>query len=141
LLITWSDWRDISMPAFYNANAVYRIRLMNPGGPASINRLLGVDNNGLMCIGKTKNMEERRKQFANGLNGKYGHSEGNLLHILKQASSLPVAYPNAKYQYSFAKTDLGLEGKIEQQQIKVYVKEFGEVPPLNSAIPNRYGDW
>jgi hypothetical protein len=100
-----------------------------------------MDQDGLICIGKTGDMEGRRKQFMNGLNGRFGHSEGNLLHILEKISPLRTTYEGYRYQYSFAKLDGGLEGKEEERQIKAYVKQFGEVPPLNSAIPDRYGNW
>ena len=141
MTITWSDWREITKPAVYKECAVYRIRLCSYGGPVRINRFLGVDEDGLLCIGKTTRMEYRRKQFVIGLSGRFAHSEGNLLHILETVSPLLKTYSESKYQYSFAKVRAGQESKIEEELIKSYVRRFGEVPPLNSAIPDRYGYW
>ena len=139
--LNWSDWHDITQPANYGENAVYRIRLMNQQGPAMISRFLGADSNGILCIGKTNDMEKRRRQFVRGLKGKFGHSEGYLMHILQKVSPFSALYANTEWQYSFAKVGSGEEEAVEAQEIKAYVKEFGEVPPLNSAIPDRYGDW
>ena len=138
---SWSDWRDINQSAGYKECAVYRIRLCDQKGPVRISRFLGADGDGILCIGKTAHMEYRRKQFVNGLKGKYAHSEGNLLYILEQVSPLLKSYPRPAYQYSFAIVSAGQEDKIEEQEIKAYVRLFGEVPPLNSAIPDRYGQW
>jgi len=139
--ITWSDWREIHKAADHKGCAVYRIRLCNQKTPVRISRFLEVDNDGLLCIGKTTGMESRRKQFVNALVGKGAHSEGYLLRLLEQESSLSAAYPGREYQYSFAKVARGQEDETEEELIKAYVKQFGEVPPLNSAIPNRLGDW
>jgi hypothetical protein len=138
--ITWSDWRDVNQPADHKGCAVYRIRLCNQTGPVRISRFLGTDDDGLLCIGKTIHMDYRRKQFVNSLkDGESAHSEGRLLHFLEKESPLLKFHPKPKYQYSFAKVSSGQESKIEEEQIKAYVRRFGEVPPLNSAIPNRYG--
>lgn len=139
--LIWSDWYHIGKPSGHRESAIYRIRLCNHEGPIQIARFLGMDNDGILCIGKTTKMEGRRKQFIRGLAGNFGHSEGNLLHILEKQSPLLGLYPKSEYQYSFAKVDLGQESQIEEEQIKAYVRQFGEVPPLNSAIPVRYGNW
>jgi len=111
------------------------------GKPIEIRRFLGIDRNGILCIGKTTQLASRRKQFIRGLGGIFGHSEGNLLHILETISPIEVKFPDREYEYSYAVVAIGDEDITEEEEIKAYVKEFGEVPPLNSAIPNRFGDW
>jgi hypothetical protein len=45
-------------------------------------------------------------------------------------------------EYSYTEVPNIAELEIEEERnIKLYCKQFGEVPPLNSAIPNRYGKW
>ncbi len=67
------------------------------------------------------------------------HSEANLLHRLQKSTRLKRCFPEAEYQYSFRAARTESQAKrIEEALIKSYVKRYGEVPPLNSAIPNRY---
>ena len=140
--MAWSDWQKLVQPASYNGPAVYRIRLCDSGVTVSIKRFLGSDDDGLLCIGKASNLERRRKQFISGTTNGGGHSEANLLHILEKVTSLSANYPNREYEYSYVKVNNpGEEDLLEEKHIKAYVKRFGEVPPLNSAIPNRYDKW
>lgn len=139
--ISWSDWKEINQSANYNQPAIYRVRLVREGKPVQICRFLGTDKDGILCIGKTTNMDSRRKQFVKALIGTFGHSEGNLLQILEKVSPLTALYPYRQYEYSFAKVSGTDKDTIEEVQIKSYVKLFGEVPPLNSAIPKRYNSW
>jgi hypothetical protein len=138
----WTTWWSLDRIAGYRGPAVYKIRLCHTDIPASIPRFLGTDTNGIVSIGKTSNMEKRRLQFVRGLQKGRGHSEANLLHILGQHSTLATIYPDHYYEYSFLQImQPGQENVIEEAQIKAYVRQFGEVPPLNSAIPDRYGMW
>jgi hypothetical protein len=141
MVLVWSNWYKIDKESEYSDFAVYRIRICNKGKPEIIQRFLGKDVDGLLCIGKTTDMEKRRKQFVRGLTDGSGHSEGNLLHILETVSPLGVIYKERVYEYSYAMVAEGDEDRAEEEEIKAYVKRFGEVPPLNSAIPDRYGDW
>jgi hypothetical protein len=76
--LDWSAWRRIDKPANYNQCAVYKIRLCSQNTPVRINRFLDIDERGLLCIGKTTDMEDRREKFVNSLNRKVRqHSEGN----------------------------------------------------------------
>jgi hypothetical protein len=138
----WSAWIKLEQAANYNDPAVYKIRLCRSGAPVSISRFLGSDDDGLLCIGKTSNLEQRRKDFINGITNGNGHSEGNLIYILERITSLSVNHPNREYEYSYIKAKRnGEKDTLEEKHIKAYVKQFGEAPPLNSSIPNRYGVW
>ncbi len=108
--ISWSDWKDINHSANCNQPAIYRIRLAKEGKPVQICRFLGTDKDGILCIGKTTNMDSRRKQFIKALIGTFGHSEGNLLQILEQVSPLTAIYPDRQYEYSFSKVLFGKLG-------------------------------
>ncbi|MBA4383442.1 MAG: hypothetical protein C0410_01775 [Anaerolinea sp.] len=141
MILEWLTWIKINESSNYSKCAIYRIRICSKGKPEIIQRFLGKDGDGLLCIGKTTDMERRRKQFVRGLTGVFGHSEANLLHILETVSPLGVMFKEREYEYSYARIAKGDEDKAEEAEIKAYVKRFGEVPPLNSAIPDRYGDW
>lgn len=112
----------------------------------SIPRFFDKDPNGILSLGKAGDMERRRKQFVDGWKKQRAHSEGILLSILEKYAvhRIDAKYPNSDFFYSY----LGLETEqraIQEERwlIKKYVMHFGEVPPLNSAIPKRYDypDW
>jgi predicted GIY-YIG superfamily endonuclease len=137
----WSSrWKNVDKPLGYLSHAVYEIRLVNGQGHAvTINRFLNTDKKGILCIGMATNMENRRKQFNSGEQGRRRHSEGNLLFLLKEYSHFEAKHGNSKYEYHFKKLNTKDDAtKKETKLIKDYVKQYGEVPPLNSAIPNRY---
>ena len=87
-------------------------------------------------------MESRRKQFIYAVEKGSGHSEGNLLYLLLRHSPLKARFPNHRVEFRFRpETDKQAANAAEARLIKAYIREFGEVPPLNSAIPDRYGSW
>lgn len=135
----WSIWLDINTSSNHYSHAVYEIRLLNAKGKRiSINRFLGVDKEAILAIGMTTNMERRRKQFISGLVNCQGHSEGNLLYLLEKYSKFNSKYKKLKYQYRFFKINSKANTKRQERRlIKDYVKQYGEVPPVNSAIPDR----
>jgi hypothetical protein len=137
----WSAWKLLDLYAQYTGPAVYNIRLCRQTVPAAIPRFLGTDPSGLLCIGKTTNMEKRRLQFLRGIEKGRGHSEANLLYILRQYSTLEIDYRDYGYEYRFVPVEAGQARALEETEIKTYVRTFGEAPPLNSAIPDRYGTW
>jgi hypothetical protein len=139
----WMDWLNINDKCNYQGPAVYKVRLTNANGSAcTLERLLKADKEGIMCIGHTSNMKQRRAQFLSAMNGASGHSEMNLVYYLKAYTNFPNRFKDTNIQYSFCKcSDVTESKKEEENLIKSYFKEFGEVPPLNSAIPNRYENW
>lgn len=138
---TWSGWRALDYPCAHDGAAVYEIRIVRSGRPLRIGRFLRRDTRGLLCIGMTDNMRRRHRSFLRGLEQGRGHSEANLLHRLEKSTSLKRLVPRRVYQYRFRPARARRHAEIlEEHLIKRYVKQFGEVPPLNSAIPKRYED-
>lgn len=140
--MNWSSWKNIDESSGHYSHAVYEVRLVNTQGTSvAINRFLDKDEEGLLSIGMTTNMERRRKQFISGEDRCQGHSEGNLLFFLKEYSRFKTKHIMPKYQYRFQKVNSEDEAKRKERKlIKDYVKQYGEVPPLNSAIPGRYDE-
>lgn len=139
----WTTWLDIDVAANYQGPAVYKVRLIDSSGSCcQLARLLKADNEGVMCIGQTGNIEQRKKQFLTAIRRANGHSSMNLVYYLNAYSDFPEKFKNAKFQYSFYRCSSIDESKNrESTLIKSYFKKFGEVPPLSSSIPNRYSDW
>ena len=138
--VNWSPWKNIDEPAGHIWHAVYKVRLVSrQSGIVAINRFLGTDKKGILMIGMTKNMERRRNQFFLGKDkGSRGHSEGYLLFLLEEYSQIKTKFGAIQCQYRFQEMKNGDRAKDKESRlIKEYVKRYGEVPPLNSAIPNR----
>jgi len=77
--------------------------------------------------------------FTYGLKGGRGHSEGYLLYLVNRYSLFKAKYSKPKYQYHYQKLRTKNAAKtIESKLIKDYFKQYGELPPLNSAMPNRH---
>ncbi|MGA1979348.1 MAG: hypothetical protein ABSG99_02120 [Sedimentisphaerales bacterium] len=134
----WSAWTPIKNRCNRNSAAVYKIALSereDSPKPIPMKRFTGTDGEGCLSIGETTDMETRRKQFMGG-----SHSEGILLNIVKKyCRSYQKQFGNAITIYSYAvveSEDVAL--KEERELIKKYIMDFGEAPPLNSAVPDRY---
>lgn len=142
-LMSWNEWQTIESASSYNGPAVYELRMTNCNrNPISIPRFLSSDYRGLLSIGETGSMDKRRKQFINAIAKCSGHSEGNLFYYLLRYSPIMERFPDYQLEYRFYPKVDKSSAKIEEAKlIKTYICEFGEVPPLNSAIPNRYGCW
>ena len=132
---------SIQTPTYHRGSAVYLVRICIDGVTQPLQRFLGEDRRGLLTIGMTGNMENRRRQFVRGLKSGRGHSEANLLHQLLDLRPFRSRLPSCVYEYRFIRTRTrGAAGSLEELLLKRYLRRFGEVPPLNSVIPNRYRD-
>ncbi len=134
----WSKWKKFSednLKENPKEPGIYKIRIQG----IKISRFLGEDKNGILSIGKSKNIKQRLKQFYKGFTEKKYHSEGKTLFIIaqKHPSWMKLHINHLEYSYCLTKTD---EQAIEYEEleIKKYFNKFGEVPPLNSIIPKKY---
>jgi hypothetical protein len=141
--MNWSDWQPLEKQSSHSGPAVYELRMVRgKNNPVSIPRFLACDKNGLLSIGSTTRMESRRKQFICGREKCYGHSEGNLLNLLIKHASLDKRFSGYRLEFRYRPVaDKAQAKSAEERLIKEYVREFGEAPPLNSAIPGWYGTW
>jgi len=139
--VEWSDWRSIYECAAFNGHAVYRVRLVGADRPIPIPRFLGTDDEGILSIGTTSVMDDRRQQFVTGVEECYGHSSANLLYYLERFTTIKSLHAHLGYQYCFREVESREQAeKLETVLIKTYFLRFGEPPPLNSAIPDRYDE-
>lgn len=139
-----SLWKDLTKKSNHREAAIYKIRLVDEKNkPVPIERFLCKDEEAVLCIGSTNNMERRLTRFKySRKTGKGGHSEASLMFLLEKFCSFKQKYKNYKLQYRFWKQKSEAKTKKEEEKlIKKYIKRFGEVPPLNSAIPNKRGYW
>ena len=143
MILPRGRWTSISERPVRDLAGVYAVRLVDGDrSPRLVRRFLDEDDEGLLCLGQSKNLEQRRTQFINGVQKCVGHSEANLLHLLglhartRARAQLENVLSMLEWRVEYCSPK-----KREEELIKSYIKRFGEAPPLNSAIPNRYGLW
>jgi hypothetical protein len=116
--------------------AIYRIQIKD----IIIPRCLNNDSNGILAIGQTTNLNERYDDIITSLEKWNGHSEAILAHyIYTYSDQFWQKYIDKKViSVCYYKSD-NLD-QDETREIIRYIKDFGEPPPFNSAIPGRYTD-
>lgn len=127
---------------------IYRILLVSTNDRRSIPiaRLLGTDPEGVLCIGKAGSLSRRLYHFRRAAERRdpqnyASHSEGNLLRMLCERTDFEARYGPWDWMVSFFECEADGLAEAEQQAIREYFRVFGEVPPINSAIPGRYVQW
>ena len=138
----WSAWADINETCPHTNPAAYHVRLSSDGRAFGLGRLLDVDVDGLLTMGCTVRMERRRYDFVSGMTKCQGHSEANLLYLMLHHSRIKEVIPNLSVQYRYMPFETRDDAaNREEQMLKQYIMHFGELPPLNCAIPDRHGKW
>lgn len=136
----WTDWKDLD-EGFNEINSgVYKMRIVNSAGQSyKIKRFLGYDSNGIIAIGSTNNLKTRINGFNKVImDKKYKHSESKKLLYNIKYSRFNSVFKKYKIQFSIKKVSNKEKYKEDESElIKCYFKEFGEVPPLNSNLPNK----
>ncbi|KPL01637.1 MAG: hypothetical protein AMJ73_10290 [candidate division Zixibacteria bacterium SM1_73] len=138
-MLRGSKWIDIEHNPSHKGFGVYRIRLANSkGSQIEIPRFLDKDKDGILLIGRSKDLEKRIKCFRGAMKGKRcAHSEGQRLRLIIESTNFNRNY-RYKIQYSFRR--LQNEGQIqkaEERLLKGYFRKYGEPPPLNNNLPNK----
>ena len=135
----WSEWIDIKQNPNYKGFGVYRIRLVNSkGSQIEIPRFLDKDKDGILLIGRSKDIERRIKCFRGAMKRKgCAHSEGQRLRLIIKSTNFERNY-RYKIQYSFRRLQNERQiQKAEERLLKGYFRKYGEPPPLNNNLPNK----
>ncbi len=130
---------DSKWTSFPKTAGIYIIRRKK-----AISRVGGSDPNGILYIGKSKNLGDRLWQFWAG-----NHTASGYLYSKPEVCTLIFG----KRCKSYKEIELKLgelffkfaapihSNKLESAETAVlyaYVKQFGEAPPLNLSLPNRW---
>jgi len=148
----WSHWVDtLSIKKSkdqYTWPGVYKIRLADADGyPIEIGRLLGKDRKdreGILAIGESKNIATRINQFNRAqLEGKLVHSEGITLFLIRMTTKFSKGLCNdCRIQFSAKKLKDKKEAEREEEEmLKRYFMEYGELPPLNRNMRDIRVSW
>ena len=119
-------WKEIPI-----LPGVYFIYSLNEKKAIKTRRVLGVDKEGVLYIGKSENLRDRLRMLWRVLNTNYkanAHTFGekyNTYKILKD--NFPKKTLAIKFVIS--KNPKVLESKM----LNEYIKKYGEVPPFNSS--------
>ncbi len=144
-MLVWSKWLNVDhFNSIGKKPGVYKIRLAHSGNhhSALISRLLGKDKCGLLSIGHSVNVSNRIQNFyrvAGKMPGFFKHSAGDrlfLAQICARATS-NTYFSNKIIQFSSILVQSKEEAKeLEERLLKCYFKKYGELPPLNSSMPD-----
>lgn len=147
----WSVWYDITSTKHVLGNerqcGVYEIRLADSTRQAiPVGRLLGNDPCGLLGIGKSVNLSRRISDFNRAhLKGSLRHSGGSRLFLVWVLHYSPIAAShnvNSIVQFRVAKVKNNVKAETaEEALLKRYFYKFGELPPLNSTMPDGRTRW
>ena len=136
--MSWSSWKNMRTPTDYGDHCVYKVRLLSGGKVMPLDRFLGSDPKGILAFGMASSMEHRRRDFVAGISNSKRSAEANLLHAIEVYSFFNQRFRHCSYEYSFQKTPNRYEARTEYIRLmKAYAKRFGEVPPLNSTLPDK----
>ena len=125
----FSRWMPLKQKAFEKIPkepGAYLVRCRNH----PTNRLLGLDQEGVLDIGESGNLRRRIKLFQACIEGqKRLHCAGRRFHRLGLARHFPIKELEFKWCITEDKESaMDLEGEL----LKDYENTFGELPPLNS---------
>ena len=136
----WSKWEEVENNTRCDRCGVYKIRLTNSKeSPIDIPRFLDKDEDGILEIGNSEDIQRRIKYFRGAAKGKkYPHTAGRRLSSIKKHTSFVKLYNGYKIQYSFKKLQNKNKAMREEERLlKLYFRKFGEVPPLNNNLPKK----
>ena len=119
-------WKNIP-----EVGGVYQIHCFKDKKYIWFNRVLGIDNEGILYIGKSVNLRERLRMLKRSLNQKpkvSGHTFGKKYYENKK---LENAFPLKSLYVSYKTTTA--PKTLETKLLNQYFAKFGEVPPMNSS--------
>jgi hypothetical protein len=107
-----------------------------------IRRFLGIDAEGILTIGMTTHLDQRRRQFISGHSNGHGHSAANLLFPLRKERRHKHFLQPATFQIAFEPVSNREEARAREAMLTCeYWKRYGEAPPLTSAMGDRYANF
>ena len=119
---------------------IYVIRYLENESPKNFTRLTGTDKEGILCIGKSKNLRKRITQYndinAKGLTKKY-HSEGwNFRKYFRDngnPDAIRLIIENIEVRWK-ALDSIKDADRLETDIIQDYVMMLQDKPPLNIRL-------
>ena len=130
----WTSWKilcDLNFNEIPREPGIYEVRWTIDGEPQPINRADGVDDQGLLYIGVSVNLQLRIKNFWRRIRGeRAAHTAGH-------------TYVAFNFKRKFKPEQLGIRWALlpkeelknaESKLLEQYVEKFLDKPPLNLVI-------
>jgi hypothetical protein len=131
----WGEWHNIENIYHdidvLHRQGLYQIRMVNPSNkPLPIPRLAGVDESGIIYIGKSVELRTRIENFYCGR-----HSGGGMYNLVRLRLRRHKPYNNYLLQYRYMKSnDENAMEKTETNLLRRYFRQYCELPPFNSTV-------
>jgi hypothetical protein len=123
---------------------IYKISFRDENGkPVAISRIGGIDESGIVYIGSSIKVVERTHEFKKILQAKGTH-DGAMTFLLMWES---LIQKNPIYKnYNMNTLDIKFETEEEARNQEAvlladYFNKYSELPPCNSNIPRKWGDF
>jgi len=124
-----------------NEPGVYVVRWLENGTPKHLQRLNGIDTQGILGVGKGKNVRKRIKQFlddirTNDLEVKYHSGGWNFRKYFRDNTNPNAIRPkieNIEILWKRTKSEFEAD-QLETKLIQEYVMNFQDKLPLNISI-------
>ena len=121
-------WKSIP-----DAPGVYLIySLGKKGFPKKIQRILKLDENGVLYIGKSKNLRRRLIMLWRSLNREYKTEAHVFAEKYNSNKRFRERFPFDSLAISYTKNND--PSNLEKKKIKKYIIDLGEMPPFNSKL-------
>lgn len=131
---TWKEWLTLDQKTIETCvphdPGVYKIACAR-----SLPRLVGWDQDGILVIGESKDLNNRINQFFRTITRPRTliHSEGVTFHNLGMEDHFPISTLRFKFVIAEGKQEAE---KLEALELKAYEDIHKEFPPLNVRPPN-----
>ena len=139
-MVRWSEWIPIGELLDYKGLATYEISIVRNRKPIPVKRWCSTDQAGIVCIGQGI-LKQRVYHFYYAVIRRQAwasHSAGILYSILKRRAKLFSKSGNHQLEIRYCPVISKKKAKkLEAILLKKYLMKFGELPPLNSAIPSK----
>ncbi|MCB9312495.1 MAG: hypothetical protein H6568_06985 [Lewinellaceae bacterium] len=123
---------DIANAEFGESGGVYIIIGINDGKPIPVNRLLGVDVQGILYIGKANSFLDRVINLKKSVSPKYKGTSPEFGVRYKKHKRIQELYPPDSLYLELISTG---NSEIEERKLlDEYYQAFGELPPMNRRM-------
>ena len=121
-------WNKINNE-FSIGGGVYKVIATDDEKPVAIQRLLDIDKEGILYIGKASSFLDRVIFLKTSTDPDYKSSNHEFGVRYKEHPTMKVKYPYDKLFVHLETTDK--PDSLESEALKNYYHKFGELPPLN----------
>jgi len=122
-------WNKINL-LHQTKGGVYKIIAVQNGQRVSVNRFLGIDNLGILYIGKATSFLDRVINLKKSISPDYSGESHICGRRYKSNPNIALKFPFDCMYLELIESEKPEE--LERDNLFEYLRKFGEVPPLNA---------